>query len=152
MTSRLTRSTFERLIIFPHVIPYWLYWSVIGVIFFGAEVLFLTILGESGYFWTQFLGSAGIAFLPIANIWLAHSFRGILIELSSLVWNDSNTFYRWLASEEKRIFTLSTWSSRLVTGLIVVLGVLTVLALDPPLKVYGAKSSCAGLILYRTSV
>ena len=146
MTNRLTRSTFESLMIVPHIFPYWLYWPIIGVMFLGAEVLFLMILGDSDFFWTQLLGSSGIAFLPMANIWLAHSFRTILIELSPLVWSDGNTFYRWLASEEKRIFTLSTWSSKLVTGLIVVLGVATVLVLDLPLK--STASNLVALALF----
>lgn len=101
------QSTFERLIIFRQI-PYWIYWSLVGVFIFVIFEVILLIFNDNSYYISRILISTEIAILPIIYIWLSHAFKKTMTSLASIFWDNDSKFDAWLSAKLNSIFTLKT--------------------------------------------
>lgn len=131
--NKSLKSTFESIILIKKI-PYWLYWLIIGTTgFIFGEFLF-NYLGEQPFIIDRVIGAYTITIIPILNIWLFYSFRKTLKEIINSVWERDEAAESWLQERESRIFTLRQLPAKLVTGFIVISGLITIAMLGLPFR------------------
>ena len=123
--QKVVLSTYERIILFKRM-PYWLYWSIIGLLGFVLGEVTLYLLNEQHFLITQVLFAAGVALLPIVMISFSYQFEKGTAGLSGILWASDDEYRKWLTARKTRIFTLNSWASKLVTALVVTGALLTV--------------------------
>lgn len=124
--AKTIRCTYEQVILLKRI-PYWIYWSAIGILGFTMWEIVIRAFGDKHFLWTQLLFGGGIALLPMTYVWMSHNFQNIMRILSPLLWSDNAEFEGWLEVRATRVFTLNSWQARLVTGFIVISALITVI-------------------------
>ncbi len=134
MATDMVRCTYENLIPVKRI-PYWVFWPSIGIAAFGVTEGVLLWLHEAPYRWTVLiLAGGGIGGLPTAYTWLSRSFQSTVAKLGPILWEDPQESNDWLQTSASRYFTFKYLPAKLVTGFVVVLAYLTILAVGLPLK------------------
>lgn len=126
-------NTFEKIIIFKKI-PYWLYWTIIGVCGFLTSEILLFYFEENLYFYSMITVSFALAIVPIYNIWISYKFRELINEVEKSLWDKKISKNKASLYDINiiEIFSLKSPPSKLVTILVVIFGVLTILYLGLP--------------------
>ena len=114
------------------ILPSFIYWSLLSAVAFIVGDLLIATYGERRMLWTQAAFAALVAALPLSGHYSALAFRKMVLGLGPVLWDGQQSCIQWLEPRVRQIFTLSVWSSKIVTGLIVVLGLVTVVFLGLP--------------------
>lgn len=139
------KLSFEKMIFFKGI-PYWLYWPAVGVLIFILGGLLTWVVAEKSFFCNRVFFSGAFGTLPCVNIWLFHSFKKTMQELSPFFFDNNTDFERWYKCKEKYIFTLNSWQAKFIIGCVLITGLITIILSGIPFN----SSICkiVGLILF----
>lgn len=114
------------------VLPVWAYWPAVGVLAFSLGDLLIILFGEQRMLPAQVALAGLAALLPLSAHYSCVGFCKTAAALAPVLWDDEESNREWLRQRLPKIFTFALWPSRLVTGAIVLLGLITVLWLGVP--------------------
>jgi len=127
---KYVKSTFEYLII--KKIPYWIYWPIIGFIFYTVSELLIFYFKEKRYFICQLFLVLGIYSWPVAYIYFSKKFSSVIRNLYKIFWQNEEGAIEWYDYHAKRTFTLNTIYSKIIFLLVFILLIFTLLYLGLP--------------------
>ena len=122
---KYVKSTFEYLII--KKIPYWIYWPVIGLIFYIFYELLIFYFKENRFFISQLVLILGPYSWPVAYIYFSKTFKPVISDSYKIFWQNKEDAIKWYNCHAKRMFTLNTMRSKIIVSIIFVLLVITFL-------------------------
>jgi len=126
MPERNIETPYARLILFKRM-PLAVFWGAVAITaFIGGEILFRTF-HEPGAICTQLVFAFFLIYGPVVHAWLLRRFEAVVRQVGPLLWDDQAESEAWLQARLKRCFTFSSWPAISVTGIIVALGVVSVL-------------------------
>lgn len=124
------KSTFEYLTI--EKIPYWVFWPIIGLIFYIVSELLIFYFNEERFFICQLFLIFGIYSYPVAFIYFSRKFSSVIGNLYKIFWQNEESAIAWYDYHAKRTFTLDTIYSKIIFLIVFVLVNLTPLYLGIP--------------------
>lgn len=119
------KSTFEYLTI--KKIPYWIFWPIIGLIFYIVSELLIFYFKEKRFFITQLFLSFGIFSWPVGFIYFSRIFNNIMDDLCMIFWRNKKEAEQWYNYHAKSMFTLKTIYSKTLFSIFFILLTLTLL-------------------------
>lgn len=122
---KYVKSTFEYLII--KKIPYWIYWPIIGLIFYIVSELLIFYFKEKRFFISQLFMILGVYSWPVAYIYASRTFYTIMGDLYMIFWRNKEDAIKWYNYHSKRMFTLKTMYSKILVSIFFMLLTFTLL-------------------------
>ena len=130
MRILMVTNPYERVV--PHKrIPSWLFWLILGwLILLPSSQIIGNKFGITHLRLARTIGAIAAPFLPVAYIWLHHSYRRTMNGLSKILWQDREEYSDWLKGREETIFTFVRPPSKLFTLAVLVATALTTILSD----------------------
>ncbi len=122
---KYVKSTFEYLTI--KKIPYWIYWPIIGLIFYIVSELLIFYFKEERFFICQLFAIIGIYSWPVFYIYFSKTFNVIMDDLCIIFWRNKEDAVKWYNYHATRMFTLKTLYSKILLSIFFILLILTLL-------------------------
>jgi len=122
---KYVKSTFEYLTI--KKIPYWIYWPIIGLIFYIVSELLIFYFKENRFFITQLFVSLGVFSWPVGYIYFSRTFNNIMGDLYMIFWRNKKDAVKWYNYHTLRMFTLKTMYSKILFSIFFILLTFTLL-------------------------
>lgn len=130
MTEEAFECTYERIAPTKRI-PYWVFWSLLGVLVFLVTEALAQIYGVDLYRVARISASILIALMPSAFIWFSRAFQETMQDVSRLMWSDKDPVESWMKERLEKAFTLSTWLSRVTVALVVIFATVTFMQTGP---------------------
>lgn len=128
---KYVKSTFEYLTI--NKIPYWIFWPIIGLIFYIVSELLIFYFKEERFFIFQLFAIIGTYSWPVVCIYFSRTFNAIMGDLCMIFWRNKEDAVKWYNYHAKRMFTLKTLYSKILLSIVSILIILTPLYSGVPL-------------------
>jgi len=122
---KYVKSTFEYLTI--EKIPYWIYWPIIGLIFYIVSELLIFYFKEKRFFIGQLFVIIGVYSWPVAYIYFSRTFNTLMADLCMIFWRNKEDALKWYNYHAKRMFTLKTLYSKILLSIFFILLIFTLL-------------------------
>jgi len=122
---KYVKSTFEYLTI--KKIPYWIYWPIIGLVFYIVSELLIFYFKENRFFITQLFVSLGVFSWPVGYIYFSRTFNNIMDDLYMIFWRNKKDAVKWYNYHTLRMFTLKTMYSKILFSIFFILLTFTLL-------------------------
>lgn len=142
MVEERYKCTYER-IIPDDRIPYWLFWSLFGVVAFLISEVVARASSEHEYRLAWAMLAVLLALIPFGFTWISHGFQRTTRRMRDLFWEDDKQFDEWMAPRFEATFTF-TRRAKIFTTILLAAAFLTILL--PASNVYRSRS--LNLLIY----